>query len=41
MKNTFSFYDEFEYPCIDTTSMTILEVVERVWEIAHYSLSMG
>lgn len=41
MKNTFSFYDEFEYPCIDTTSMTILEVVERVWEIANYSLSMG
>ncbi len=40
MKNTFSFYDEFEYPCIDTTSMTVLEVVEKVWELAHYSLPM-
>lgn len=41
MKNTFSFYDEYEYPCIDTTNMTVLEVVEKVWELAHYSLSMG
>lgn len=41
IKNTFSFYDEFEYPCIDTTSMTVLEVVEKVWELAHYSLPMG
>lgn len=35
MKNTFSFYDEFEYPCIDTTNMTVLEVAEQVWELAN------
>ena len=32
IKNTFSFYDEFEYPCIDTTNMTVLEVVEYIME---------
>lgn len=38
MKNTFSFYDEFDYPCIDTTSMTVMEVVEQVWRLIHSKL---
>lgn len=31
MQNTFSFYDELEYPCINTTNMTVSEAAERVW----------
>lgn len=38
IKNTFSFYDEFEYPSIDTTNMTVLEVAERVWKIVDSNL---
>ena len=38
IKNTFSFYDEFEYPCIDTTNMTILEVAEQVWKVVNSNL---
>ena len=30
MKNTFSFYDEFDYPCINTTHMTPTEVTEKI-----------
>lgn len=30
MKNTFSFYDEFDYPCINTTHMTPTEVAEKI-----------
>ena len=35
MKNTFSFYDEFTYPCIDTTNMTVLEVAEYIWSFVN------
>lgn len=35
MKNTFSFYDKFQYPCIDTTHMTVLQVVEQIWKLAN------
>lgn len=35
MKQTFSFYDEFEYPSIDTTEMNVSEVARRVWELTH------
>lgn len=35
IKNTFSFYDKFEYPCIDTTNMTVLEVAENIWRFAN------
>ena len=38
LKNTFSFYDEFKFPSIDTTSMTILEVAERVWKMVDSNL---
>ena len=38
MKNTFLFYDEFKYPCIDTTNMTVLEVVEYIWSFANSNL---
>ena len=37
IKNTFSFYDEFEYPCIDTTNMTVLEVAEHIWSFVKES----
>ena len=30
MEMTFSFYDEFEYPCIDTTDMTPEQVVAKI-----------
>ena len=30
MKNTFSFYDRYEYSCIDTTDMTSNEVAEKI-----------
>ena len=29
-KKTFSFYDDFDYPCIDTTEMSVTEVVESI-----------
>ena len=35
MKNSFSFYDKFQYPCIDTTHMTVLQVVEQIWKLAN------
>ena len=35
MKNTFSFYDKFQYPCFDTTHMTVLQVVEQIWKLAN------
>lgn len=35
IRNTFSFYDEFEYPCIDTTNMTASEVAECIWGLAN------
>lgn len=34
IKSTFSFYDEFEFPCIDTTGMSIIDVAERVWKLS-------
>ena len=34
MNNTFSFYDAFDYPCIDTTKMTVAEAAEQVWRCA-------
>ena len=30
MKNTFLYYDEYDYPCIDTTYMTPTEVAEKI-----------
>ncbi len=30
MEKTFSFYDDFDYPCIDTTNMTPLNVAKTV-----------
>ena len=30
MKMTFSFYDKYPYPCIDTTNMTPLQVAEKI-----------
>ena len=38
IKNTFSLYDEFDYPCIDTTKMTVMEVAEQVWRLANENL---
>ena len=38
IKNTFSFYDEYDYPCVDTTGMTIAEAVERVCELTKLNL---
>lgn len=35
MKNTFSFYNKFQYPCIDTTNMTVSEVSEQIWRLAN------
>lgn len=37
IKNTFLFYDEFKYPCIETTNMTVLEVAEEVWELGNFN----
>ena len=33
MKNTFSFYDVYDYPSIDSTNMSTNEVVERIVEL--------
>ena len=33
MKNTFSFYDEYDYPSIDSTNMSTNEVAERIIEL--------
>ncbi len=38
MKNTFSFYDGYEYPCVDTTNMTVLEVVEHIWNLVNSNM---
>lgn len=35
MKNTFSFYDKFDYPCIDTTNMTVEEVVKQILRLVN------
>lgn len=32
MKNTYAFYDEYEYPVIDTTDLTPEEVAECVMQ---------
>ncbi len=34
VENTFRFYDQFDYPAIDTTKMAIEEVAGRIAEIA-------
>lgn len=34
IENTFSFYDEYDYPSIDTTELTPDQVVEKIFEIA-------
>ena len=33
LKNTFSFYDVYDYPSIDSTNMSTNEVVERIIEL--------
>lgn len=33
MKTTFSFYDEYDYPCIDTTDMTPTDVAQKICEL--------
>lgn len=33
MENTFKFYDEYNYPCIDTTDMTPTEVAEKIGDL--------
>lgn len=33
VENTFSFYDEYDYPIIDTTELTLDQVVEKIFEI--------
>ena len=38
IRNTFSFYDEYDYPCVDTTDMTVMEAVGRVCEVAKLKL---
>lgn len=38
IKNTFSFYDGFEYPCVDTTDMTALEVAEHIWNLVNANM---
>ncbi len=32
--NTFSFYDTYKYPCIDTTALSSQQVAERIIDIA-------
>ena len=32
MKNTFSFYDVYDYPSIDSTTMSTNKVAERIME---------
>lgn len=39
IRNTFSFYDKYDYPCIDTTGMTVMEAVERVCEVTKLKLT--
>ena len=39
IRNTFSFYDEYEYPSVDTTDMTVMEAVERVCEVTKLKLT--
>ena len=38
IRNTSSFYDEYDYPCVDTTDMTVMEAVERVCEVTKLKL---
>ena len=38
IKNTFAFYDAFQYPCIDTTNMSVLEVAAHIWELTNENL---
>lgn len=33
IKNTFSFYDEYDYPCIDTTDMTPSTVAQQIVDL--------
>ena len=30
METTYSFYDDYDYPCIDTTDMTPSQVVQKI-----------
>ena len=39
IRNTLSFYDKYDYPCIDTTDMSIMEVVEQVCKLINPNLS--
>lgn len=39
IRNTSSFYDEYDYPCIDTTDMTVMEAVERVCEVTKLKMT--
>lgn len=38
MEMTFSFYDTFDYPCIDTTNMTPAEVAQKIIYWVDYNL---
>lgn len=38
MERTFSFYDSFDYPCIDTTNMTPLQVAKEIMYLTEYPL---
>ena len=33
-RNTFSFYDTYDYPTIDSTELTTNEVVNRIIDVA-------
>lgn len=33
MRNTLNFYDEYAYPCIDTTDLLPEEVAEKIMEM--------
>ena len=38
MEMTFSFYDAFDYPCIDTTNMTPAEVAQKIIHLVESNL---
>ena len=39
MEMTFSFYDEYDYPCIDTTDMTAEQVAFKIKRLVYSSLA--
>lgn len=41
MEMTFSFYDEYDYPCIDTTDMTPSQVAQKVNDWTNCSVGGG